>query len=164
MAQPGVGGEEKTVKISTTRFGTVNAPPETLIVLPQGLIGFPLLTRFAVIEPDQAGWFRWWQAVDAPETAFVVVDPVHVVPDYDLSGVEQDLVDLGLGDTEPRQVAALVTVPRPSLAFVTVNLAAPIVVNAVTRQGRQVVLPDGRYPVAARFDEASVRPPLELAA
>jgi flagellar assembly factor FliW len=48
---------------------------------------------------------------------------------------------------------------------VTLNLAAPVIVNPVTRRGRQVVFQDGRYPVDSRWNDLlSPKRSLELAA
>lgn len=150
--------------IVTTRFGTVDVSPQALIELPHGLIGLPSLTRFAVLEAEAGSVFRWWQAVGAPETAFVVLDVVSVLPDYDLRGLEAEWSDLDI-DAARRHVVVLVTAPGPSLESVTLNLAAPIVVNTATRQGRQVVLPEGRYAAAVRLEDAlAPKKPVELAA
>lgn len=153
------------MNISTTRFGPVDVSPEALIELPQGLIGFPSLTRFAVLEPDAGSVFRWWQSVDAPDAAFVVLDVAPVLPFYDLSGLDAEWSDLGVTDPASRYVVVLVTAPGPGLESVTLNLAAPIVVNLATRQGRQLVLPEGRYDAAIRLDAAlAPKKPVELAA
>jgi flagellar assembly factor FliW len=109
--------------------------------------------------------FRWWQAVDAPDAAFVVLDVVSVLPEYDLRGLDAEWSELCVDDPARRHVAVLVTAPGPSLESVTLNLAAPIVVNTATRQGRQLVLPEGRYAAAVRLDDAlAPKKPVELAA
>ncbi|MFZ5875302.1 MAG: flagellar assembly protein FliW [Nitrospirota bacterium] len=153
------------MKIQTKRFGLIRVDAETVIELPQGLIGCPALTRFVPVEQGQTGIFRWWQSLDAAETAFVVVDPLQVVPEYDLAGVETELADLGLVDPASRRVVVLATISRPTLEAVTLNLAAPIIVNAVTRQGRQLVQSDVRYRVNTRLEDlVSPKRLLELAA
>ncbi len=153
------------MNISTTRFGTVEVAPQDVITLPQGLIGFPALTRFAVLEPDQGSVFRWWQAVDAPDTGFVMLDPLLIAPDYDLRGIEVEWSELGAEDAGLRHVVVVVTVSGPSLDSVTLNLAAPIVLNRATRQGRQVVLPERRYDAVVRLDDAlAPKGSVELAA
>ncbi len=153
------------MNIATTRFGNVEASARDLIVLPQGLIGFPSLTRFLSIPADKGSVFRWWQAVDVPDTAFVVMDPRSIVPGYDLRGVEAEWADLGVDGPALGQVAVVVTVAGPTLESVTLNLAAPILINPATRQGRQIVLPDERYAVAVRFDDAAaVKTSVALAA
>ncbi len=151
--------------IQTKRFGSILVDAQAVIELPHGLIGFPSLTRFVPVEQAQTGVFRWWQALDAAETAFVVVDPLQVLPDYDLASVESELADLGVGGPGSRRVAVLATIPRPTLESVTLNLAAPIIVNTATRQGRQLVHPDARYGVDARLEDLlSPKRLLELAA
>lgn len=153
------------MKIHTKRFGLIRVDAHAVIALPHGLIGFPSLTRFVPVEHEQTGLFRWWQALDDAETAFVVVDPLRVVPDYDLTSMEGELADLGVGGTSPRQVAVVATITRPTLESVTLNLAAPILVNAATRHGRQLVHPDVRYVVDTRLEDLlSPKRLLELAA
>lgn len=153
------------MNISTIRFGVVDVSPQDLMMLPQGLIGCPAWTRFAVIELEEGSVFRWWQAVGAPDTALVVLDPLLIVPDYDLRGLEAEWSELGADDPAVRHVAVVVTVSGPSFESVTLNLAAPIVMNRETRQGRQVVLPDGRYDVAVRLEDVlAPKGSVELAA
>lgn len=153
------------MRISTTRFGTIDVSHRDLIVLPQGLIGCPALTRFVEIRSDAGSVFRWWQAVDAPDTALVVLDPLSVMSDYDLHGLEVEWADLGVDGPAGGQVVVVVTASGMTLESVTLNLAAPILLNPATRQGRQIVVPDDRYAVAVRFDEATpVKGSVELAA
>jgi flagellar assembly factor FliW len=153
------------VKIETKRFGVIRVDADAVIELPNGLIGFPALTRFVPVEQEHTGVFRWWQSLDAPETALVVVDPLQVVPDYDLTGVDAELTELGLVGSAPRRIAVLATIPRPTLESVTFNLAAPIVVNPATRLGRQLVQSDARYGVNMRLEDlVSPKRILELAA
>lgn len=153
------------MKISTARFGAVDVSSHDLLVLPQGLIGFPSLTRFAIMEAEQGSVFRWWQAAEAPDVALVVMDPLLVVPDYDVDGLDTEWAELGADDPGVRQVAVIVTASGPSLSAVTLNLAAPVLVNRAARRGRQVVLPDARYDTAVRLDDVlTPKGPVELAA
>jgi flagellar assembly factor FliW len=153
------------VKISTARFGAVDVSSQNLLVLSQGLIGFPSLTRFAIIDAEHGSVFQWWQAADAPDIALVVMDPLLIVPDYDVGGLEAEWAELGADDPGVRQVVVIVTASGPSLSAVTLNLAAPVLVNRTARQGRQVVLPDARYDTAVRLDDVvAPKGPVELAA
>lgn len=152
MAESRIGREEKAVKIATTRFGALEVPEQALITLPCGLIGLGHVTRLVFVDQEDAGWFRWWQAVDHPEMAFVTIDPSRLVEEYALAGVDDDLRALGVGDASTRMVVSLVSLPQGTLEGATANLLAPIVVNRATGQGRQVVLPDGRYSVAHPLD------------
>lgn len=152
MAESRIGREEKAVKIATTRFGALEVPEQALITLQCGLIGLGHVTRLVIVDQEDAGWFRWWQAVDHPEMAFVTIDPSRLVEEYTLAGIDEDLRALGVGEASTRMVVALMSLPHGTLEGATVNLLAPIVVNRATGQGRQVILPDGRYSVAHPLD------------
>lgn len=147
----------------TVRFGAVDVPDESLMTLPQGLIGFPALTRLAIVDLEQGGWFQWWQSVEDPATAFVAVDPFRIV-DYDLTGLEPDMRALEITKPSGMIVAVLVTLHGGGLDHTTVNLLAPIIVNRVTRIGRQVVLPDERYQVDQPLGSAASKRSVEIAA
>ncbi|MCP4679842.1 MAG: flagellar assembly protein FliW [Deltaproteobacteria bacterium] len=127
----------------TERFGEIEAEEEELLYLPNGIIGFPDCTSVLLLDHRPNSPFRWLQSVTLPELAFVVIDPLQIVPDYPLdylrSTFEKDAkqeVDLA--------VAVIATVP-PSPAPITINLVAPIVFDANTRKGAQVILHDDRF-------------------
>lgn len=132
------------MKLSTKRFGVIDVSDSSVIVVPQGLIGFPTLTRWTIIDDVGGSPFRWWQSLDEGTTALVTIDPFHLL-EYDLHAVEGELHASGVGTSSERIVAVVVTLRGPTLDDATVNLLAPIVVNGETHIGRQVILPEGRY-------------------
>jgi flagellar assembly factor FliW len=131
--------------VQTRRFGAIEVTPEDVITFPDGLLGFPECTRFVVIRHKEGSPFRWLQSVQHPELAFLIVDPVHLVPDYAPLMEEQVADDLGLTEGTPRLVYTIVTIPPGNPQAMTLNLAGPIVINGVTRIARQLVLTDERY-------------------
>lgn len=151
------------MKIRTLRFGTVDVPSESLTALPQGLIGFPTITRLAMMDLEQGGWFQWWQAVEDPAMAFVTVDPFRIM-DYDLSGVESEIQALEITKPSGMIVVVLMTLHGGGLDHTTVNLLAPIIVNRASRIGRQVVLPDERYRVDQPLGAMAAKRAVEIAA
>lgn len=132
------------MKLSTKRFGVIDVSDSSVMVIPQGLIGFPTLTRWAIIDDAGGSPFRWWQSLDEVTTVLVTIDPFLLV-DYDLQAVEEELHASGIGTSSERIVAVVVTLRGPTLDGATVNLVAPIVVNGETHIGRQMILPEGRY-------------------
>ncbi len=132
------------MKIETDRFGQIEVSEKDILHLPNGIIGFPECKRVLLFDhqcPDSP--FRWLQSVDQSELAFVVIDPFDLVPDYPIEQLRKYLPDNEKSSTD-LAVAAITTVP-PSPAPVTVNLVAPIVFDAISRMGIQVVLPDNRF-------------------
>ena len=127
------------MKVRTTRFGEVEIDPGRLLVFPHGLLGFARFRTFALLQPDDRGVFYWLQSVEDPELAFVVTDPTAWIPDYSVPIRATDLAGLGLERPEDATIFAIVN--RRDGA-ITANLQGPIVLNADSRTGIQLVLSD----------------------
>jgi flagellar assembly factor FliW len=130
------------LKIVSTRFGELEVDPTTLIELPSGLIGFPEVRQFVLLEYTPP--FSWLQSVESGDLAFVVVSASEFGEEYTFDLPTQDR-SLDLNESDEVAIFNLVTIrPDPSLS--TVNLKAPVVVNLRNRKGKQVILDDPRYP------------------
>lgn len=129
----GIGG---VMELNTMRFGRIKIKDQEIITLPEGLIGFPELSRFALLRSQEAdnSPFTWLQSLDDGSMAFVVCDPDFVRPDF-----KQDL-ELSLDD----QVLAVVTIPQDPKK-ITANLKAPIVFNKESKTGKQIILKNDKY-------------------
>jgi flagellar assembly factor FliW len=133
------------VKFTTTRFGEIEIEDDKILSLPEGLIGFPDCTQVVLIDHQPNSPFRWLQSVRQPELAFVVIDPLDLVPDYPLEKLK-DILASERKMVRPKEVAvaAITTIPSPP-APITVNLTAPVVFDTDTRQGAQVILHEARF-------------------
>ncbi len=127
------------MKVRTTRFGEVEIDPSRLLVFPHGLLGFARFRTFALLQPDDRGVFYWLQSVEDPELAFVVTDPTAWVTGYQVPIRTNELADLGLASADEATIFAIVN--RRDGA-ITANLQGPLVLNALTRTGVQLVLSD----------------------
>lgn len=131
--------------ISTARFGELPYNPQHLLTLSGGLIGLPEAERFIVIAPHgPEGPLYWLQSVDRGDLAVVVADVARVVPAYKPEVPPAELSDLSLSSLAEAMVLG-VCVLSDTPAKSTINLLAPLIVNPVTRQGRQVLLEDGKW-------------------
>ncbi len=132
--------------IKTRIFGEVTIDDEKMIHFPNGIVGFPELTDFALIhdaEKGNQGGIRWLQSVQEPNFAMPVVDPLVIRTDYNPS-VDDELLKV-IGDGDNLLVLVTITVPT-DLKKMSINLKAPLVVNVDTRKAVQVVLEDD-FPV-----------------
>lgn len=125
----------KTIKIETTRFGTLEVDAESFIIIPSGLIGFPEKQRFIML--DHKYPFSWLQSIDDPNLAFVVVDGSEFGDNYCQIKPPDDK-DLALLDDDEYAILVIVTVRKES-SLTTANLKAPIIVNLRNRQGVQAI-------------------------
>lgn len=135
---------------NTARFGILNYVQEDVIQLEEGLIGFPYLKQFVIVEHKEGNRFRWLQSLDDESTAFLLVDPNAFFPDYAPVISDEDAEVLGLDEHSAALVFATASIPHGRPEDLTLNLTAPIVVNAATRQAKQVVLDDEAYTIRQR--------------
>jgi flagellar assembly factor FliW len=134
-----------TFRTWTSRFGELEIDAELVIDIPDGLIGFERSKRFVVITPDQGGSFRWFQSLDDGAIAFPIVEPWQFKADYAPTISDSDARMLGLSHDTPKLVFSVVTVPKSDPRAMTANLLAPLIINASTRRGRQVIVTDDHY-------------------
>ena len=131
----------------TARFGRLTYTNEDLVTFDQGLVGFPSLTSFVLIQHKEDSPFRWMQSVDDGEVAFLVVDPAHCVQDYAPEIPETAVETVGIQEATPRLVYTIVSIPPGKPEEMTINLAGPIVVNLENGRAKQIVLEDACYPI-----------------
>ena len=144
------------MRADTRLFGEIDIEEEKIITLENGMIGLPDYRKFALIYDEEKGIeessIMWFQSMDDPQTAFPVMQPNKVKPDYNPTVNDEMLTPLG--ELEEENLFILVTLTAASDAKQTsVNLKAPIVINAETRKGCQLIVEDD-YPVKYRIYEA----------
>lgn len=132
--------------IESDRLGAVEVDEDTILSFDEGLLGFPDVHRYALVDAAEGDTYYWLQAIDDPRLAFLAAVPWAFFPDYEPVLGDADQEALGLTSAADAVVLCLLTVT--DLA-VTANLLGPLVVNAATRRGRQVVLADADLPVKA---------------
>ncbi|MDD5434011.1 MAG: flagellar assembly protein FliW [Nitrospira sp.] len=137
------------MKLYTKRFGEIEIEEAKIIHFPHGILGFPDVKRYIVLnhlnKPDIP--FKWLQAIDNPDLAFVITDPVLFYPEYAPVINQQDLRELGISNLSERGIIAIVTIPQGAPEKMTANLQGPVVVNLTTREAKQVVLTGEEYQV-----------------
>lgn len=135
------------MEINTRVFGEINIDDDKIISFEDGIIGYPEMKRFALLHNiEKKDGIRWLQSMDIPEFALPVMDPIVVEPHYNPE-IEDELLK-PLGTLAPDSMLVLVTVAVPSdLKKMTVNLKAPIVLNAECKKGCQVIVDGDEYPV-----------------
>lgn len=133
----------------TLHFGTLEFDHHAVIEFPRGLPAFEDQRRFVVIEREDTQPLVFLQSLDSPSLMFMALPVRAVEPSYQLMASAEDLEDLELNpERVPEEGKEVIT-----LGFVTVwedrdttiNLMAPVVVNANTRRALQVIQPWSGY-------------------
>ena len=124
------------IKFKTSRFGELEVEEDKIVDFPDGLIGLPDTKKFILIDHRDTP-LKWLQAVDDPDIAFIVASPDEISEGYnvDIDKKVQNCLHLDNQD----DLAVLVTI-RVDGEDIIANFQGPLLINAGTRKGVQVVL------------------------
>lgn len=126
----------RTIKTKLGRDAEVSE--KHIVHLIDGLLGFEDFHDFALVPQGDENPFLLLQSLDEAELAFLTMDPRMFKPEYLPDLPAEDLSALGLKDFSNAVILAIVVIPDDP-AKMTANLSGPIVINAETRKGRQVI-------------------------
>lgn len=140
--------------VKTKFFGDVDLPEEKILTFDRGLIGLGDYKKYTILydcEKEDTN-ISWLQSVDEPALALPVIRPWLVKEDYNPT-VEDELLT-SLGELTEENLVILLTMTVPSdIKEMTVNLKAPIVINADTRKGVQIIVENQDYEVKYKVYE-----------
>ena len=128
-----------------SRFDAVAHDRDMRLHMPAGLLGFPEIKEYLIVDPDRELPVKWLQARDEPHLAFVITDPFVLLPDYQVELTPLDLMDVGAHTTTDLFLVAIVALPRDTTAYPTVNLQGPVLINRANGWAKQLVLVQGPY-------------------
>lgn len=137
------------MKITTRVFGEIEIDESKIIRFPSGIIGFPEMTDFALVFDEEKGKdtpIRWLQSLQESGFAMPVMDPLLVAKDYNPEVEDDHLIPLGEMTAEDTLVLVTVTVPK-DLTKMSVNLQAPIIINAESKKATQIIVNSEKYPI-----------------
>lgn len=134
-----------TTVLTGTRFGAIEFEDLDVLTFSDGLIGFPNLRHFLLLSQGVDSPFQWLQSIDEPGLAFLVTDPGIFAEGYEpeLDDTQAEL--LGLSEDTPRLLRTTVRLMGQPVEELSLNLAAPIVLNLEQRIGKQVVFDNEAY-------------------
>lgn len=134
------------MKITSLRFGTLEIPEDKIISMPKPILGFEQLTRYCIIEREDSEPFLWYQSVEDPSVAFIVVNPLFFFPDYRIEVNPKEIEELRVSDVRSVETYVIVTIPADPRNM-TANLQGPILINTETRLAKQMILVNSDYRV-----------------
>src|ERR1051325_4325388 len=141
---------ESDMEIQTSRFGKVSASEADMIRLPTGIIGFSEERAFVLIPHGNSDLVGWLQSAATPDLAFPVVSAHGLIDEWPDVPIDKAAERAGIGGTgDELAVLAVMTASQQQPA--TVNLLAPLIVNATTRVGAQVFLEGSRFSTQELF-------------
>lgn len=137
------------VEVNTRVFGKIAVEEDKIIRFESGILGFPDLKEFTLIynlDKGKESGIKWLQSLEEPGFALPVMNPELVMPGYAPKFPQELLAPLGELDEEDTLVLVTVTVPK-DIKKTTVNLRAPIIINAGTCKAVQLIADDENYSI-----------------
>lgn len=133
--------------INTKHFGEIEVDEAKIITFKNGLPGFENVKKYIIIGEENAqSPFNWLQSVDEPKLAFVIINPFIIVKNYEINLDNGALKELEIEKEEDVLVYSIVVVPE-DINKMSMNLQAPLIINARNRKGMQLILDTDRYGV-----------------
>ena len=129
-------------------LGPLEIGDDQLLDMPEGLLGFPTCTRFALLPAGYDGYF-WLHSVEEPTVAFLIVDPFMYFDGYSVDLAGPLVQRLEASQPSHLNVYCIVTLPSGS-SDATANLQGPLIFNVTTRRGLQAVIQDSEHGTRAR--------------
>lgn len=139
------------VTVKTRPYGEIEVNERQIIGFPDGIPGFDYVKKFVLLDShDEKSPFKWLQALDEPDLAFVVIRPVDFMASYDLVIAQSDLETVKAKKPEDLLVLAIVTIPSDP-ADMTANLQGPVIINIEKGIGKQAISLSDKYHVRHRI-------------
>ena len=135
--------------VQTKYFGEIDLTEDKILTFENGIMGFEHFTKYTILfdtEKEDEGSIMWFPSVEEPTFALPVINPLIVKQDYNPE-VNEELLQ-PLGELNEDNICILLTLTVPNdLTKLTANLKAPLIINAGTRKGCQVVVENADYQV-----------------
>lgn len=110
------------------------------VVFPHGLGGFESIKDFILVAKDHEAPLFWLESKDQEDLAFMLLDPFLLNPKYEPEIDEADLKEIQSEGDKDLIVLCIAHIKNKIVKHMTLNLAAPIVINLRTGLGKQVFL------------------------
>lgn len=133
------------MNINAKYFGEVSYEKNDTIHIIDGLFGFESYTDFLPLsfnEEDDS--LISLQCLEDETLSFFLMNPFMICPDYNPKLSKQDLEELEADSLEDISFYAVSVIREPASQS-TVNLRAPLAVNALNRKAKQIMLEQTEY-------------------
>jgi len=132
--------------IETAKFGDFEFPDNKVICFPSGIPGFEDLHHFVILEIKESKPLYWLQSTDNKYIALPTMIPFELIEDHYIEIRDSELEELRIEDKTDLIVMNVVVIPE-DIKKMTVNLAAPIIINVKEGIGKQILIDAKDLPI-----------------
>lgn len=124
--------------IQTKFHGEQKINNEEIISFKAGIPGFIEEKEFYIL-PLEDTPLNVLQSIHTKEVAFIITDPFSFFTQYEFEIPQDTIESLKIESEKDVAVFAILTVKEP-FDLTTANLQAPVIINQINKQGKQLIL------------------------
>lgn len=132
------------MNILTKYHGEIQIDEAEIIHFPHGIPSFLDEKQFYILPFSDDDLFYILQSVQTAGLAFIIVSPFEFFSDYVVKLSDQVIEALKIEKQEDLAIFSILTIREP-FSNSTANLQGPIVINTVSKLGKQAILSDSPY-------------------
>ena len=136
------------MKLNTARFGEIEIDEDRIFNFAMPIIGFDMLHKFIILDPNKETLFKWLQSVEDPTLAFPVISVSALDLDYTIDLPDNVVEVLNITNVESLLVMNITSIPQDNPKGTTINLLAPLIFNLDNQTAAQVVLSGSGYDIS----------------
>ena len=119
-----------------------------MIHFENGVLGFEDYKEYTILYDNEKekSFFSWLQSIEESSLAFPIVNPFNVVENYNPQINDDMLESIGGLPDEDTIVFLMATIPE-DVKQASVNMKAPLIINASSRKGVQIIVEGQEYEI-----------------
>lgn len=132
------------MNIETKFYGNMEIDDDRVLNFKDGIPGFEQLKSFAVLDVEGSEHLKCLQSLEKIEICLMMISPWEYFKDYEIELSDEDVEDLGIVNEGDVLIYTVLTVRENSI---TANLAAPIIINIINSNAKQIILSNPNYSI-----------------
>ena len=136
------------MKFNTARFGEIDIEENRIFIFVMPIIGFDMLHKFIILDPNKDTLFKWLQSVEDPALAFPIISVSALNLDYTIDLPDNIVEILDIKNVESLLVMNITSIPQDNPKGTTINLLAPLIFNLDNQSAAQVLLSGSGYDIS----------------
>jgi len=105
-----------------------------------GLFGFPDIQKMELFYDVEELPFMWLREDNQDGLAFIVIEPLGIIPDYSVEISDGDVDFLGITGEADTMILNIVTLPAADSSKISLNLVGPVIVNRRNLVSKQCII------------------------
>ena len=136
------------MKLNTARFGEIEIEENRIFNFVMPIIGFDMLHKFIILDPNKDTLFKWLQSIEDPALAFPIISVSALNLDYTIDLPDNIVETLNIKNVESLLVMNITSIPQDNPKGTTINLLAPLIFNLDNQNAAQIVLSGSGYDIS----------------